>query len=71
MLLLQKPLRLYRTSRCESLYEPGLQTSGCYEAWRSVKLEEDKKKKHVIFIKCQIFRVLGNITALGRHIDVQ
>lgn len=55
-----------QNQQCDSLHEPGLQTSGCYKAWRAVvKLEESKeggggekkkgKRDHVICVKCKVF----------------
>lgn len=54
-------LETLQNQQCDSLHEPGLQTSGCYKAWRAVvKLEENGagwggKRNHVICVKCKVF----------------
>lgn len=54
-------LETLQNQQCDSLHEPGLQTSGCYKAWRGVvKLEENGagwggKRNHVICVKCKVF----------------
>lgn len=36
--------------------------------WKNIRKKETQK--HVTCVKCEIFRALGNITALGKHTDI-